>query len=165
MSCFCLSRRGDGVGGPRSLPRTVNGTVHRAGVSGRARDPRRLGETGETQFEERATAATTARRRNFVDPCHSSWSRCVEVRELSGLAAPPQTIKVLVPSRAAESSIRASCVRKAKVPTPRHYSPGFPVKPCNFYGIAVRAVRALQANARPGARRTQLGTRYQSDAH
>ena len=36
---------------------------------------------GETQFEERATAATTARRRNFVDPCHSSWSRCVEVRE------------------------------------------------------------------------------------
>ena len=37
---------------------------------------------GETQFEERAAEPTiTARRRNFVDPCYSSCSRCVEVRE------------------------------------------------------------------------------------
>ena len=34
-------------------------------------------------------------------------------------------------------------VRANKVPTPRQYSPRFPVKPCNFYGIAVRAVRAF----------------------
>ena len=51
---FRLSGRGDGVGGPRPLPRTVNGvprtvngTGHRVGVSGRARDPRRLGGRGD----------------------------------------------------------------------------------------------------------------------
>ena len=32
--------------GPRPLPRTVNGTGHRVGVSGRAREPRRIGGRG-----------------------------------------------------------------------------------------------------------------------
>ncbi len=115
---------------------------------------------GETQFEERATAATTARRRNSVDACYSCQSPCIERHERDNRPArtsvfvsqafKPEPAKYLAAETREIASARGSCARKIDVSTLRQYSPQFPVKPCNFYGIAVRAVRAFASKRATG---------------
>ena len=50
-------------------------------VASMASGPRGRVGVGILSFAAAGTAAPPARRRNFVDPGYSSWSRCVEVRE------------------------------------------------------------------------------------
>ena len=94
-------------------------------------------------------AGSPARHRNFVDPGYSSWSRCVEVRESDDACAkrvgfrvrPPgsRASQVLAAPETQETPLSVVVVRVNKVPILRQYSPGFPVKPCNIWTIAVRA--------------------------